>query len=242
MCKQMSGFPAAHLLLLKEKGGNDNTMIDFSIIVDHWDMYMQGFGNTVKASLLALLGSLLLGIVIAVFRIAPVRLLNWLGAAYVEFIRNIPLILVVFVFFFGLPALGVRLDSFTAGTLGLTVYTAAFIAEVIRAGILAVPKGQMEAARSSGLTYLQAMRYVILPQAIKIVIPPLGNQFINLVKNSSVLGVIAGLDLMYFGDLISSETFVTFDVYIFVAVFYLVLTVPLSLGVGFLERRLARSR
>ncbi|RAK18279.1 amino acid ABC transporter membrane protein 1 (PAAT family) [Anoxybacillus vitaminiphilus] len=217
-------------------------MIDFSIIVDHWDMYMQGFGNTVKASLLALLGSLLLGIVIAVFRIAPVRLLNWLGAAYVEFIRNIPLILVVFVFFFGLPALGVRLDSFTAGTLGLTVYTAAFIAEVIRAGILAVPKGQMEAARSSGLTYLQAMRYVILPQAIKIVIPPLGNQFINLVKNSSVLGVIAGLDLMYFGDLISSETFVTFDVYIFVAVFYLVLTVPLSLGVGFLERRLARSR
>jgi aspartate/glutamate/glutamine transport system permease protein len=217
-------------------------MLDFSIIVDHWDMYMQGFGNTLKASLLALLGSLLIGIVIAVFRIAPVRPLNWLGTAYVEFIRNIPLILVVFVFFFGFPALGVRLDSFTAGTLGLTVYTAAFIAEVIRAGILAVPKGQMEAARSSGLTYLQTMRYIILPQAIKIVIPPLGNQFINLVKNSSILGVIAGLDLMYFGDLISSETFVTFDVYIFVAVFYLVLTVPLSLGVGFLERRLARSR
>jgi aspartate/glutamate/glutamine transport system permease protein len=217
-------------------------MLDFSIIVDHWDMYMQGFGHTVKASLLALLGSLLIGIVIAVFRIAPVRPLNWFGAAYVEFIRNIPLILVVFVFFFGFPALGVRLDSFTAGTLGLTVYTAAFIAEVIRAGILSVPKGQMEAARSSGLTYLQTMRYIILPQAIKIVIPPLGNQFINLVKNSSILGVIAGLDLMYFGDLISSETFVTFDVYIFVAMFYLVLTVPLSLGVGFLERRLARSR
>ncbi|HZG59785.1 MAG TPA: amino acid ABC transporter permease [Anoxybacillus sp.] len=217
-------------------------MLDFSIIVEHWDMYMQGFGNTVKAIKLALLGSLLIGIVIAVFRIAPVRLFNWLGAAYVEFIRNIPLILVVFIFFFGFPALGVRLDSFTAGTLGLTVYTAAFIAEVIRAGILSVPKGQMEAARSSGLTYLQAMRYIILPQAIKLVIPPLGNQFINLVKNSSVLGVIAGLDLMYFGDLISSETFVTFDVYIFVAVFYLVLTVPLSLGVGFLERRLARRR
>jgi aspartate/glutamate/glutamine transport system permease protein len=217
-------------------------MLDFSIIVDHWDMYMQGFGHTVKASLLALLGSLLIGIVIAVFRIAPVRPLNWFGAAYVEFIRNIPLILVVFVFFFGFPALGVRLDSFTAGTLGLTVYTAAFIAEVIRAGILSVPKGQMEAARSSGLTYLQTMRYIILPQAIKIVIPPLGNQFINLVKNSSILGVIAGLDLMYFGDLISSETFVTFDVYIFVAMFYLVLTVPLSLGVGLLERRLARSR
>jgi aspartate/glutamate/glutamine transport system permease protein len=217
-------------------------MLRYSILFDHWDMYLQGFANTLKASVLALIGSLAVGIIIAIFRIAPIRPLNWLGAAYVEFIRNIPLVLIVFVFFVGLPAVGIRLDPFTAGTLGLMVYTAAFIAEVIRSGILAVPKGQMEAARSSGLTYLQTMRYIILPQAIKIVIPPLGNQFINLVKNSSVLGVIAGLDLMYFGDLISSDTFVTFDVYIFVALFYLVLTIPLSLGVGYLERRLAKTR
>ncbi|QRG68028.1 amino acid ABC transporter permease [Brevibacillus choshinensis] len=217
-------------------------MIDMSILFDHWDMFLQGFGNTLKASLLALIGSFLLGTLMAVFRIAPVRPLNWLGTAYVEFIRNIPLILVVFIFFVGLPAIGIRLESFVAGTLGLTVYTAAFIAETIRAGIQAVPKGQTEAARSSGLTYVQTMRYVILPQAIKIVIPPMGNQFINLVKNSSVLGVIAGLDLMYFGDLISADTFVTFDVYIFVAIFYLILTLPLSLLVGYLERRLARAR
>ncbi|ELK42788.1 glutamine ABC transporter permease, partial [Brevibacillus agri BAB-2500] len=140
------------------------------------------------------------------------------------------------------PFARIVLAPFVAGTLGLTVYTAAFIAETIRAGIQAIPKGQMEAARSSGLTYNQAMRYIILPQAIKVVIPPMGNQFINLVKNSSVLGVIAGLDLMYFGDLISADTFVTFDVYIFVAVFYLILTLPLSLLVGYLERRLAGSR
>lgn len=203
---------------------------------------MQGFGHTIKASVLALIGSLALGTIIAIFRIAPIRPLNWIGTAYVEFIRNIPLVLIVFVFFMGLPAVGIRFDSFTAGTLGLMVYTAAFIAEAIRSGIQAVPKGQMEAARSSGLTYLQAMRYVILPQAVKIVIPPLGNQFINLVKNSSVLGVIAGLDLMYYGDLISSKTFVTFDVYIFVALFYLVLTIPLSLGVGYLERRMLKAR
>ena len=85
------------------------------------------------------------------------------------------------------------------------------------------------------------MRFIILPQAIKIVIPPLGNQFINLVKNSSILGVVAGLDLMYQADLISTQTFVTFDVYIFVAVFYLILTIPLSLGVGYFERRLSKS-
>jgi aspartate/glutamate/glutamine transport system permease protein len=217
-------------------------MLRYSILLEHWDMYLQGFANTLKASVLALIGSLVIGIIIAIFRIAPIRPLNWIGTVYVEFIRNIPLILIVFVFFVGFPAIGIRFNSFTAGTLGLMVYTAAFIAEVIRSGILAVPKGQMEAARSSGLTYLQTMRYIILPQAVKIVIPPLGNQFINLVKNSSVLGVIAGLDLMYFGDLISSETFVTFDVYIFVALFYLVLTIPLSLGVGYLEQRLAKSR
>ncbi|MGZ0085928.1 amino acid ABC transporter permease [Caldibacillus thermoamylovorans] len=217
-------------------------MLRFSILVEHWDLYMQGFGHTILASVLALIGSLALGTIIAIFRIAPIRPLNWIGTAYVEFIRNIPLVLIVFVFFMGLPAIGIRFDSFTAGTLGLMVYTAAFIAEAIRSGIQAVPKGQMEAARSSGLTYLQAMRYVILPQAVKIVIPPLGNQFINLVKNSSILGVIAGLDLMYFGDLISSKTFVTFDVYIFVALFYLVLTIPLSLGVGYLERRLLKAR
>ena len=217
-------------------------MIDFSILIDHWDMYLEGFGNTLKASLLALIGSFVLGTIFAIFRISPIRPLNWIGAAFVEFIRNIPLILVVFLFFVGLPSIGIVLNPFLAGTMGLTVYTAAFIAETIRAGIQAVPKGQTEAARSSGLTYLQTMRYVILPQAMKVVIPPMGNQFINLVKNSSVLGVIAGLDLMYFGDLIAADTFVTFDVYIFVGLFYLILTLPLSSFVGYLERRLAKGR
>ncbi|TVZ87585.1 amino acid ABC transporter membrane protein 1 (PAAT family) [Aeribacillus composti] len=217
-------------------------MLNFSILIDHWDMYIEGFFNTIKASVFAMIASLVAGTIIAIFRIAPFRPLNWLGTMYVEFIRNIPLMLIVFVFFFAPSALGLRINSFLAGTLGLTTYTAAFIAESIRAGIQAVPKGQMEAARSSGLTYVQTMWYIILPQAIKIVIPPLGNQFLNLVKNSSVLGVIAGLDLMYFGDLISSETFVTFDVYIFVAMFYLLLTIPLSLSVSFLERRLAKNR
>lgn len=216
-------------------------MLDFSILTENLDMYLQGFKNTLLASLIALGGSIAAGTLIAVMRIAPSRPLNWIGAAYVEFIRNIPIILITFIFYFGLPTLNIRMDGFTAGTIGLAVYTAAFIAEAIRAGIQSVPNGQMEAARSSGLTYIQAMYYVILPQAIKIVIPPLGNQFINLVKNSSILGVVAGLDLMYFGDLVASRTFVTFDVYIFVSLFYLIITVPLSLSVGYLEKRLAKS-
>ncbi|KWW22485.1 MULTISPECIES: amino acid ABC transporter permease [Peribacillus] len=211
-------------------------MLDFSILTENLDMYLLGFKNTILSSLIALVASLILGVLVAIMRIAPIKPLNWLGTAYVEFIRNIPLLIITFFFF-----LGLKLSGLYAGTLALTIYTSSFIAEAIRAGILSVPKGQMEAARSSGLTYGQAMRLVILPQAVKIVIPPLGNQFINLVKNSSILAVVAGLDLMYHGDLISSRTFVVFDVYIFVAAFYLILTIPLSLGVGYLEKRLAKS-
>ncbi|UJF33570.1 amino acid ABC transporter permease [Paenibacillus hexagrammi] len=216
-------------------------MPDFSIFTGYWDVYMKGFGNTILSSIIALAGSFVLGTIIAVFRISSVKPLRWLGTIYVEFIRNIPLMLVVFVFFYGLPSIGVTLSGFVCGTTGLAVYTASFIAEAIRAGIMSVPKGQMEAAQSSGLTYVQAMRYVILPQAIKIVIPPLSNQFINLVKNSSVLGVFAGMDLMYFADQVASDTYATFDTYIFVAALYLVLTLPLSYGALRLERRLART-
>ncbi|KQL18713.1 amino acid ABC transporter permease [Cytobacillus solani] len=216
-------------------------MIDLSILINNLDTYLEGFKNTVLSSIIALIGSFILGVIIAIFRISPLKPLNWIGTAYVEFIRNIPLLIITFFFFIGLPALGLTLSGFVAGTIALAIYTASFIAEAIRAGIQSVPKGQMEAARSSGLTYLQTMTKIILPQAIKIVIPPIGNQFINLVKNSSILGIVAGLDLMYFGDIVSSTTFVTFDVYIFVALFYLVLTIPLSLGVGYLEKRLARN-
>jgi putative glutamine transport system permease protein len=216
-------------------------MIDFSIFTDYFDIYMEGFVNTIISSVLALVGSFVLGTVIAVFRISSVAPLRWIGTAYVEFIRNIPLLLVVFAFFLGLPLLGIRLDGFASGTIGLMVYTASFVAEAIRAGIMSVPVGQTEAARASGLTYMQTMMNVVLPQAIKIVIPPLSNQFINLVKNSSILSVVAGLDLMYFGDQVASDTYAIFDTYIFVAALYLVLTLPLSWAALRLERRLARN-
>ncbi|MCL6605273.1 MAG: amino acid ABC transporter permease [Paenibacillus sp.] len=214
--------------------------MDFSILTGNFDIYMEGFYNTILSSVIALVGSFLLGALIAVFRISSVRGLRWFGAGFVEFVRNIPLLLVVFVFYYGSSALGLSIEGFAAGTIGLAVYTSAFIAEAIRAGIMAVPKGQTEAARSSGLNYIQTMVHIILPQAIKLVIPPLGNQFINLIKNSSVLTLVAGMDLMYFADIISTDTYRTFDTYIFVAIFYLVLTVPLSYGIRVWERRLQR--
>lgn len=212
-------------------------MLDFSILTNNIDAFLEGLKITIISSLIALLSSFILGTLIAVMRMAPVKPLNWLGTAYVEFIRNIPVLVIIFFTY-----LAGNFGGMAAGTIGLTIYTAAFIAEAIRAGIMSVPRGQMEAARSTGLSYGQAMRVVILPQAIKIVIPSLGNQFINLVKNSSLLAVVAGGDLMYQGDLISAKTYVTFDTYILVALFYLILTIPLSLGVGFLEKHMARSQ
>ncbi|MGB3888622.1 MAG: amino acid ABC transporter permease, partial [Priestia megaterium] len=184
-------------------------MLDFSILTNNMDLYLEGFKYTIIASLIALVASFVLGTIIAVMRIAPLKIVNVIGTVYVEFIRNIPLVVIVFFIF-----IVAGISGTAAGVLGLTIYAAAFIAEAIRAGIMAVPKGQLEAARSSGLTYGQAMRFIVLPQAIKIVIPPLGNQFINLVKNSSVLGIVAGFDLMYQADLVSSQTYVVFDVYI----------------------------
>lgn len=207
------------------------------ILNNYSDQLLEGFKYTLASSFIALIASLIIGTLMAIFQISGIKPLEIIAKVYVEFFRNIPLLVIAMFFYIVVPMFWFQLDGFAAGTIGLTIYTSAFIAETIRAGILAVPKGQMEAARSTGLTFVEAMRHVILPQAVKIVVPPLGNQFINLVKNSSVLALVAGLDLMYQGDLIASETFNVFDTYILVALFYLVLTLPLSYLMKYLEKK-----
>jgi putative glutamine transport system permease protein len=214
-------------------------MMDFSFLDVYKEDFIQGFSTTIEVSIVALVLSLILGVVIAVLRISRVKPLEWFGTAYVEFFRNTPIVIQIFFFYFGLPSIGINLSKFMVASVGLAIYTSAFIAEAVRAGIQSVNKGQMEAARSSGLSYVQAMWHVILPQAFKIIVPPLGNQFINLVKNSSVLALIAGGDIMYAAD----EASVDYDVipiYLFVAGLYLLLTIPLGLLVNFMERRWAK--
>lgn len=203
------------------------------------DQLLVGFRNTLVASVIALVFSLIIGSLIGIMQTTENPIAKKIGNIYVEFFRNIPLLIIVMFFYVVVPLYGFPISGFTSGVIGLTIYTSAFVADVIRSGIKAVAKGQMEAALSQGLTFWQAMRYVIFPQAIKVVIPPLGNQFINLVKNSSILAMVAGLDLMYYGDLIANETFNTFDTYILVGLFYLVITVPLTLVMSRIEKRLA---
>lgn len=198
-----------------------------------------GLGWTVLSSVIALFFSLIIGTVFAIMEVVPSKVMRIIGRAYVEIFRNIPLLVITMFFYLVIPMYVVKINGFTAGTIGLTLYTSAFIAETIRSGIQSVSGGQMEGARSTGMTYWQAMRYIILPQAFKIVIPPLGNQFVNLVKNSSVLAFVAGFDLMYQANSIASTTFDTINSYLVVGVLYLIITLPLSYYMQHLEKKLA---
>ena len=172
-------------------------------------------------------------------RFANIPFLSKILGIVIDIIRNLPLLLIIFFTYFALPQIGIQMNIFWSAVAALTIFESAMLSEIFRAGLNAVPKGQMEAGLSSGFTYSEIMRYIVLPQAFKIVIPPLGNQFINLVKNSSILAIVAGLDLMYQGDLIASETFNTFDTYIIVGLFYLVITLPLSYLMVYLEKKWA---
>ncbi|MDP9378923.1 MAG: amino acid ABC transporter permease [Chloroflexota bacterium] len=210
----------------------------WSVLTDNLDILLQGLLVTLQVSVLAWLLAVAIGVVVALLRVTRSRAARFLGTAYVEFVRNVPLLVLIFFLFFALPDIGITLSGFWAGVIGLGVYTGAFIGEVLRSGILGVPRGQLEAALSSGLTYLQAMRLVILPQAIRTTIPPLGNQTINLIKNSSLTAAVSVFDILGTANLIGSRTFAFTPVYIGAAMLYLVLTIPAAIGVNAVERRL----
>lgn len=212
----------------------------WQILTNNWSSFLSGFWNTILCSLIALIFSLILGVVFALLEIAPPKFGRILAHIYIEVFRNIPLLVIVMIFYLVIPRYFAPLTGFQAGTIGLTLYTSAFIAETVRSGINSIGEGQMEGARSNGMTYIQAMRYVILPQALRVVIPPLGNQFVNLIKNSSVLAFVAGFDLMYQAQLIAFATFQTIDTYVVVGLFYLILTLPLSYYMRHLEKKLAQ--
>ena len=208
-------------------------------VVENLPLLLEGYRTTVVVSVLAMLVSLALGILVAALRTSGLRPLGWLGTAYVELFRNTPLLIQLYFYFFGLTRLGVRLSAFEAGVAALGIYTGAYVAEVVRAGVLSVDRGQTEAARALGLGNLQTLRFVVLPQAVRTVLPPLGNLGIALIKNSALVGSIALADLLYVSDLVQSRTFRTFEVFTAVIVFYLSLTLPLALLVSRVERRLA---
>ncbi|ODA40104.1 amino acid ABC transporter permease [Desulfosporosinus sp. BG] len=193
-----------------------------------WSVFAEGFKNTILSALLALALALILGVVFGVLGTSQWTLAKVINRIYVEFIQNTPLVIQVFFLYHGLPHLGIMLPVFAVGVLGVGVYHGAYIAEVVRAGINSIHRGQMEAALSQGFSFWGAMRYVILPQAARLVLPPLTNQAVNLIKNTSVLAMIAGGDLMYHADSWSSDTLYYGPAYVIIGLLYLILCLPLA--------------
>ena len=214
--------------------------LDFGVLAEYWPSMMDGLVMTIKISVLSIILGTVLGILGALCRISGNLILRCIGNIYVEWIRNTPLLIQILFIYFGLGVF-FNLSSITASVLALSFFSGAYITEIIRAGIQSIHKGQHEAALSIGMTEFQAMFLIILPQAIKRILPPLAGQFITLVKDSSLVSVIAVTDLTYVAKNIVTTTFRAFEVWLAIAVFYFLLSFGLSLVVRKLEKRLAQS-
>ncbi|ULL15837.1 amino acid ABC transporter permease [Paenibacillus sp. H1-7] len=225
--------------------------MDFSFLPKYYMFFLNGAKITLLLSLFTVILGVVLGVILALMRLSRIAPLKMFATAYIEFIRGTPLLVQLFLFYYGLPKLGIQFPDvpalgtafpeFMAGVIALSVNSAAYVAETFRAGIQAIDKGQMEAARSLGMPHSMAMRYIILPQAIRNVLPALGNEFIVIIKESSIVSVIGISELMYNADTVRGNSFRAFEPLIVVAIIYFVITFTLSKVLGIAERRMRTS-
>jgi polar amino acid transport system permease protein len=195
---------------------------------------------TVKVSLLALIVSSGLGLILALLKLSPNRALSYPAGALINIIRGLPILIVLFYMYFVLPELGIDLSAFEAGVLGLGVGYAGYQAEIFRAGIQAVDQGQVEAAKAIGMKSGMTMRRVLLPQALRISLPPYANTFTMILKDSSLVSTITVAEMTHAGQLIASSTFQNMTVYTLTALLYLAMSLPLLFLVSWLELRMRR--
>jgi glutamate transport system permease protein len=213
-------------------------------ITDNLDLFARGVLKTLEICVWAAVLSLVIGTVIAIFRVSPLPPLRAIGTAWVNTFRNCPLTIVLFFLAFGLPEAGVNGTFFRFGTAGLALYTSAFVCEAIRSGINSVATGQAEAARAIGLAFGKSLRHVVLPQALRTVLPPLGNVYIAMIKNSAIVGAfgVSG-DLYWVGQtLTGAQGYGALPVLLGVTVGYLILTLPAGALVSVVERKVAIAR
>ncbi len=211
--------------------------LDFSVLTPYLHMFARGVGVTIKASALGVAFGTVLGLFVGAFRVMPFAPFRWLMATYIYVLRGTPLMIQLFLIYFGLPALGINLDAFVAGIIGIGINSSGYVGEIVRGGIEAVPKGQWEAAKMLGLSYWQTMKSIIMPQAVRNMLPAIGNEFVTLIKESSLLSVLAISDLTMVGQQVRSVTYASFETFIFVALVYLVLTSVTSGALQLLEKR-----
>jgi polar amino acid transport system permease protein len=215
--------------------------MNWSVVPPILPLLFIGVRVTVTITLLSVLTGLIIGTFVGMARLAKNPLLFWPATIYVEFIRGTPLLVQLVLVYYALPqAIGVNLPPMLAGWLAFSLNSGAYVSEIVRAGIQSIDRGQTEAARSLGMTFAQAMRYIILPQAFRNIMPALGNEFITLLKDSALMSTIAVPELMRYGQMMVGRKAEPFPIYITVGAIYLALTLPLSLIVRRMERRLAK--
>ncbi|MGP7819345.1 amino acid ABC transporter permease [Niallia sp. 01092] len=210
------------------------------IIIEYAPLLLRGTLLTVALTIAGILIGTALGLIVGLGKISRNKIIAFPFVCFITFFRGTPLLVQILIVHFGVVPLFIgETNAIAAGVIALSLNASAYIAEIFRAGIQSIDKGQMEAARSLGMNHVQAMRYIILPQAFKRMIPPLGNEFIVLIKDSSLVSVIAAPELMYWGRAMGAEYFRVWEPYLSAAFIYLLLTLILSFLLNRLERRLA---
>lgn len=215
---------------------------DGNFVSKYGSFFIKGIKNTILISLVGVVLGSILGSFIALLKISKIRPLQWIASIYIEFLRGTPMLVQVFIVFFGTTAaLGLDISALICGTIALVINSSAYIAEIIRAGINAVDKGQTEAARSLGLNYRQTMQSVVMPQAIKKILPALGNEFVTLIKESSIVSTIGVSEIMFNAQVVQGISFDPFTPLLVAALLYFLLTFALTRVMNFIEGRMSAS-
>lgn len=221
------------------------------LVVRYHSFFLEGVGNTLIIAVFTVLFGTILGVLMAMARMSKFKPLKWLATAYIEFFRGTPLMVQLMFIFYGLPMIGVTFpkvsfipdfDRFAAGVVAMSLNSCAYVAEIIRSGIQAVDAGQMEAARCLGFHHREAMTLVILPQAVRNILPALGNEFVTIIKESSIVSVISIADLMFRAKGIIAKTYNSLECLAVVAIIYFILTFLGGRLIALMERRMSYGR
>ncbi len=211
----------------------------FGRLVEIYPFFLKGMWMTVQISFISLVSCTLIGFTLGILRSGKNRVLRWIIGVYVSFVRGTPFVVQVFIIFFILPEWGLQLEAFPAALLAMAIMGSAFICEIVAGGISSIDKGQWEAAESSGLTRIQQLRLVILPQSMKVILPPLVGQFVLLIKDTSVVSVIGVMDLTRVGWITVIRIPEGLMVFSLVGILYFLISYPLILLSNYLERKMA---
>ena len=220
------------------------------ILQRYYPYFLEGVKNTLIIAAMSVVLGVVFGTLMAIMRMCRIKPLKWIAIAYIEFVRGTPLMVQLMFIFYGLPMIGIEFPDvswipnfsrFMAGIDAMSINSCAYVAEVIRSGIQAVDSGQGEAARSLGMTQKQAMLHIIMPQAIKNILPAIGNEFVTMIKETSIIQYLGVSDLMYNNGIVITATYNPLPCYYISAIIYLVLNIVLGKGINIFERRLQRS-